>query len=103
MSDTPGDSLVFNPVEVSARWPGIPPLILEGLCLYFNQRLPVGGFLMRALSNDFAGACLAADPDSLAALRQIAGALSGAPSDAWGSPMLVARWLQAGRAARERG
>lgn len=95
MSDAPDDSIPFDPEEVCARWPGIPLIILEGLARYFNHHLPVGGFLACALRNDFAGAVLHADPESLAALRQIAGALTMMPSSAWGSPVLVARWLAA--------
>jgi hypothetical protein len=94
--------MIFDPKEVAQRWPGIPPLILDSLSRYFNEHRPTGGFLAHALQNDFAMAVMAADPDSLAALRSIAGALSEAPGRAWGSPLHVTRWLATGHAALER-
>lgn len=96
-------SPIFDPDEVSGRWPGIPPLILQGMARYFNVRLPVGGFLDACLRNDLADAVMHADLVSFLALRSIVGALLEGPVEARGSATKVARWLEVGRAMAEQG
>ena len=84
----------FDADEVAAKWPGIPPLILEGLARYFNEHRPVGGFLTACLHNDLSEAVARSDYASFIALREIMAALSDEPpSIAWGSRDKVAAWL----------
>jgi hypothetical protein len=96
--------LVFDPKEVDARWPGIPELVLRGMARYFNDHVPVGGFLTACLENRLVEAFERADPWSLEALPQIVRALANdGPTEAWGSPMKVARWIEAGQVLRAAG
>ncbi len=84
----------FDADDVAEKWPGIPPLILEGLARYFNEHRPVGGFLTACLHNDLAEAVMRADYASFLALREIITALTNEPpSIAWGSRDKVTAWL----------
>ncbi len=98
MSGESDDSMILDVEKVGAHWPGIPKLVLEAMGLYFNAHVRPGNFLMACLENDLVGAFEKADPWSLEALPQIVRVLvNDTPANAWGSPMLVARWIEAGR------
>lgn len=73
----------------------IPPLLLEGLQRYIDQRVETGSFLRAVLSNDLTDAVRRADPDSFAALPLLLDWLrDNAPAACWGSPGRVQSWLR---------
>ena len=72
----------------------IRPDIIESIQLYVKVGCPPGGFLEAALSNDLKGACARADEDNKHALWNIVAYLySEVPSNCWGTPEKVTRWL----------
>jgi hypothetical protein len=74
----------------------IPEFVLRGLEGYRDNRWPVGRFLTAVLENDLAGAVLAADPASLAAIHSIVmWVYWEIPHYAWGSRENVTKWLEA--------
>jgi len=79
----------------------LPESCREGLLLYLRFGLRPGTFLTAVLSNDLRGACAAADEVNRLALYDYVYVLYNcAPLAAWGSPELVADWIQRGTEMR---
>lgn len=74
---------------------GIPPMILEGLKRYIDQRVPTGDFLYAVLTNNLREAVFRADLHSELSLSKIVRWLHWeAPSQCWGSVEKVGAWLK---------
>lgn len=75
----------------------IPPHCREGLIEYIRVGRPVGSFLTAVLSNDLREAFSRADDENLHALIDYVKYLYNyAPSQCWGSPSKVTRWIEIG-------
>ena len=82
------------PDETPTLCAGIPPKILDGLRNYGLHHREPGSFLSAVLANDLIRAVCGADPESLAAIRQIALYVYNAlPSQSWGSTQKFVAWL----------
>jgi hypothetical protein len=80
----------------------LPESCRDGLLNYLRFGLRPGSFLTAVLSNDLRGACAAADDINRLALYDYVYVLyNAAPLGAWGSPELVAEWLQRGAELRQ--
>ncbi len=72
----------------------MPPRIIEGLREYVEGHRNPGDFLRAVLENNFAEAVLRADPESLAAIREIAECVyDQVPANCWGGRDKVRCWL----------
>lgn len=72
----------------------VPPGLHPGLIEYFAARRSTGSFLRAALENDFAQACVRADPANRYVLYNLAVFLINyCPAPAWGSSTAVDAWL----------
>lgn len=70
--------------------------MMDALQRYIRDRIPPGGFLMAVLENNLASAVGRADLINRRNLPAFAAYLyNNAPSDCWGSPEKVAKWLAA--------
>lgn len=78
---------------------GVPYAVAQGLARYVHDRIPPGSFLRCVLENNLDGAVFWADPDSLAALKDIVLAIRWeTPAGCHGSPEAVRKWLDQRRA-----
>lgn len=74
---------------------GVPELTAETLADYLYEGLQPGGFVTGVLSNDLVEACLRADDENLAALRETVRFVYNAmPSQAWGSAARIREHLR---------
>ena len=72
----------------------VPPMLLEGLERYRDQRIPTGSFLRAVLENNLKEAVGRADTHSQLALCAITSwCYNNLPSNSWGSPEKVTAWL----------
>lgn len=72
----------------------VPEHLIEGLRRYINSHIKPGSFLMAVLENDLRESLGRADPASREGLFDLFLYLYNyAPSDCWGSPEKVERWL----------
>lgn len=79
----------------------VPVHLHDGLVAYLVDRRPTGQFLRAVLENNLVEAVMRADPASLAGLRPLLLFLvNQATSTCWGSPTLVAAWLEDPRGPR---
>lgn len=86
--------LLESAPELEAK---IPPLILDGIQQFVVSRVKTGSFLLAVLENNLASAICRADPQSLAALREIVWYVHNCiPGNCHGSPQKVADWLRGG-------
>lgn len=77
-----------------ADYTRIPPITLDSLRLYIEERRHTGSFLEAVLSNDLREACNRADTDNARALFDLVAYLHNrCPSGCWGSPEKVSQWL----------
>lgn len=69
--------------------------MIDGLKLYFEEKIAPGSFMTAVLSNDLKEACARADFYNQDKLYDIVRWLyNEAPSTSWGSPEKVNKWLQ---------
>jgi hypothetical protein len=74
----------------------IPGYMHEGIVNYLTQGVPSGSFLMAVLSNDFSGACRAADMTNMTLMHVYHAFLyQKAPAGSWGSVDKVSQWIAA--------
>jgi hypothetical protein len=79
----------------------IPERIRQALDRYHNDGILPGGFLRAVLTNDLFGVIRHADPDSYAALREIASYVyNELPSKCHGSEKKMLAWSDEKRAER---
>lgn len=82
----------------------LPVSIYQSLLLWVEHGTMPGGFLRACLENNLAGAVNRADPESLAALRQIVTYIYWEiPGNCWGSPAKVMLWHERKSIERELG
>ncbi len=80
----------------------IPPMVREAIDRYVETGIEPGDFTMAVLTNHFVDAVCRADPDSTAALREIAHYVyNEIPADAWGSREKVCAWIKSKREKTE--
>ncbi len=76
------------------NWSLIPEHMHEGIRTYVEQARPPGDFLRALLSNDLQRTLRHADSENLAALGDwLMFVWNYVPSNCWGSPEIVAKWL----------
>lgn len=69
--------------------------LIDSLQRYLDHGIMPGGFLTACLDNDLCGAFARADHENTANMRNIVAYLfNDFPSDAWGSPEIVANFLK---------
>lgn len=74
----------------------IPERMIPGLVRYIEDGIMPGDFLQAVLRNDLKEACAMADDENQALIWDYAYVLYNyAPSDCWGSPERVQRWIEA--------
>ena len=67
----------------------------EGIDRYAQHHIPTGSFLQAVLSNDLCGAMGQADDENRRDIFEIVSyCYNEIPSDCWGSPEKVQRWLE---------
>lgn len=77
------------------KYPTIPPLLLDGLYRYVDDKIPTGSFLNAVLTNNLTETFRRADHESAAALKEIlAFVWWELPSNVWGNPKVVKEWLE---------
>lgn len=87
------DSNLENISDFEYKGQRIPILLAGGLRRYFQYHIPPGGFLRSVLANDLTGALRQAE--SLELIELCVSFLTWhAPTQAWGSPEKVSRWLE---------
>jgi hypothetical protein len=78
-------------------WSGIPGHCQDGLHLYFEQGVPLGGFLSAVISNDLKEACARADDINRRHIFEYVQFLyCYAPAPCWGSPEAYKKWIEKG-------
>jgi hypothetical protein len=76
---------------------GIPDYMQDGVILYVERGIRGGGFLSAVLSNDLIEAFGAADMDNTNAMASWAKLIYNyLPAASWGSPEMVAKWVERG-------
>lgn len=81
-------------------WQLVPDHLRQGLNSYFMDHQSTGHFLSAVLENDLEKSVMRADPQSLAGLKDIVAYLYNcAPTQSFGSPEKVAKWLAKRKAA----
>jgi len=79
----------------------IPKITMDTLDLYVTRGIPTGGFLYAVLTNNLFDAVTRADPMNRAALKDICVYVyNDLPQDCWGSPEIVAAWIEKFRVTR---
>ena len=80
----------------------IPQSTRDAIDRYVNDHCPIGGFLKAVLSNDLVASFGRADEENRKALFEIVSYVyNEIPSNCWGSPEKVTKWIAAGAAARD--
>lgn len=84
-------------VGAIADWSLIPDRMIGGMRRYIENGIEPGDFLRAVLNNDLQEACGRADAENQRILFQYVKFLYNyAPSDCWGSPEKVEKWLDEG-------
>jgi len=91
-----------GPLDETLRKYGIPEHMHFGITAYIVHGIPPGHFLEAVLSNNLREAAARADSENQAALFQWVNWLyNEAPSQCWGSPEKVTKWIESKRAERQ--
>lgn len=78
-------------------WSSIPEHSRDGLMLYFEQGVPLGGFLSSLISNDLKETCARADDINRYRIFDYVQFLyCYAPAPAWGTPEAYEGWIKRG-------
>lgn len=82
----------------------LPDYMVEGLIRYIEDGIVPGSFLQAVLRNDLRDACARADAANRFLIWEYVNVLwNYTPSDCWGSPEKVQRWIEAREQERKGG
>jgi len=82
----------------------LPDYMVEGLIRYIEDGILPGSFLHAILRNDLQDACACADNTNRCLIWEYVNVLwNYSPSDCWGSPEKVQRWVEAREHERKGG
>ena len=80
----------------------IPSSMVGGLIRYVDEGVQPGGFWLAVLKNDLADACARADENNKYLIYDFVYVLYNyCPSECWGSPEKVDRWINLYKEAKE--